>query len=374
MLIAVAALSVWVARNLYWAEFEVPTPLRGEAAVNPFYAAERFTERLGARAEWDCVLTLPDADAVLVVSDWRWSLSTPRAQAMQAWVEQGGRLVVDRTVLGDTAFENWSGIHIRRPRPASTRSGPRVVTSPCRSLVPIADGNTDPTMPSGFRLCDSQPGTGLDTSAPSEWALGDALGSQVGRVRVGRGTVTAINAVPFTERQLFAGDHAALLVAASRLREGDDVRFLSETDYPSLLTLMWQRGWPVVIVLLAAVAVWLWRVGVRFGPPTAPVVVARRSLEEQIRGTGDFTRRYGAGAPLVRATVRALDEAARRAIPGYAALHGDARLTALAAASGTTHDALAAAIDAGDEPHHAADAIHTLETARRALQRRHTRT
>ena len=78
------------------------------------------------------------------------------------------------------------------------------------------------------------------------WALHGEKGMQAVRVRVGRGSVTVINAVPFRIRGLFHGDHAWLLVNATQMKRGDEIHFLSEDEYPGLLALAWMRGWPVV--------------------------------------------------------------------------------------------------------------------------------
>src|SRR5687767_6284010 len=99
--IALAALVWWIADRTYWDEVKVPMPLKGEAAVNPFYAAQRFSERLGARTSWAQTLELPDTDGVIVLSSWHWSLSAPRRERLERWVEAGGRLVVDYSLVGD---------------------------------------------------------------------------------------------------------------------------------------------------------------------------------------------------------------------------------------------------------------------------------
>jgi hypothetical protein len=201
------------------------------------------------------------------------------------------------------------------------------------------------------------------------WTLRDATGLQAIRVQVGRGTVTEINAEPFRGRDLFDADHGWLLVAATELRPGDDVHFLSEDDHPSLLALAWQHGAPVIVLGLALVALMLWRGAVRFGPIETPQDPARRSLAEQIRGTGRFVLRHGSGASLHAAAVRALEDTARRRVPAYARLRPDERIDALARLTRFDRGALAAAI------HHAGhrraqelrDTIALLETARRTI-------
>lgn len=372
VLLAVVALAIWVSRNVYWAEVQVPTPLRGEAAVNPFYATERVVRQLGASATWDRVLSLPRADGVLILSDWRWSLSETRAQRVQAWVEQGGRLIADQGVASDPAFRQWAGVGMRDLRGQAIREARRRQAGGCLAITPSGTG-ADAAR--GFTLCGARPDTIFDAPMTTEFALGDTLGAQVVRVRVGRGVVTVINASPFRERQIFLGDHAALLVTAAQLRRGDDVHLLAESEFPSILALAWMRGWPVVVLLLVCLCGWVWRVATRFGPALGAEATARRSLEEQIRGTGDFTRRYGAGHPLLAATRRALEERAVRTITGYARMSGDGQIAALAAATGVAPDAIASALVAeSSQSQQFGEALRTLETVRRSLHSRRTRT
>ena len=109
--LSLAALIAWVANNTYWGDTKVPMPLKGEALTNPFYAVQRFAEALGARTAWDRVLITPPADSVIVLSAWNWNLTTGRREAFERWVESGGRLVIDQTLVGgEEEFERWSGI------------------------------------------------------------------------------------------------------------------------------------------------------------------------------------------------------------------------------------------------------------------------
>jgi hypothetical protein len=125
------------------------------------------------------------------------------------------------------------------------------------------------------------------------------------------------------------------------------------------------------MVALAALGLWLWRNGVRSGrlaPEDPPV---RRSLAEQIRGTGRFALYHDGGEPLHAATVRALDEAARRRVTAWAVLDPRARVRALAAMAGVAPDALDFALhdSRARSPHDLRDTLALLETVRRALIR-----
>lgn len=48
VVLVVLGLGTLVAMNTYWGEVQVPAALRGAAARNPFYAAQRLAESLGA--------------------------------------------------------------------------------------------------------------------------------------------------------------------------------------------------------------------------------------------------------------------------------------------------------------------------------------
>jgi hypothetical protein len=341
--VGLALLVVWIARNTSWVETQVPMPLKGEALRNPFYAAQRFSEVLGARTSVDHVLAIPPSDAVIVLAAWHWSLTDGRRKAMEAWVESGGRLVVDQTLAGgQDEFEHWSGI-VHHPREADELKKAIDARGGCREYreegadVDIARGAT-------YRMCEISIFATLSTQKAPEWALRDQKEIQALRVAVGRGSVTVINAVPFRYRNFLEEDHARIFVAATELRRGDEVHFLTEDDHPSLLALAWQYGAPVVILGLTIVALALWRGGIRFGPLAAPLQTARRSLAEQIRGTGQFALRHGGGEALHAAAVRALDEAAARRVSSYARLSAKERAAALGRLTGIEPASLAAAI------------------------------
>ncbi len=155
----------------------------------------------------------------------------------------------------------------------------------------------------------------------------------------------------------------------AQLRHGDLVLFLTEEDHASLPSLMWRFGAPAVLLLLACAALALWRAGPRFGPPAARAVTARRSLAEQIRGTGQFALRFGGGNALHAAAARALRDAAIRRFPGYDHMSSEERVAALAKASGINAEDLGPVLNRSGarSTHELRNAIAILETARRSL-------
>src|SRR5688572_9536726 len=311
--VLLAALVVYVARNTYWADMPIPTPPKGDAVTNPFFAAQRFAEALGAATKRAHSPVVRSPRSVIVLSAWHWDLSLERQAAIMRWVESGGRLVVDRLLSGDVSeFESWSGVEWDFNEAAAERydesnddDTPHPECSPVEEVAPQSG--------TSYSVCGLH-FSFVRTSRPMQWALRDAMGLQAVRVGVGEGSVTVINVVPFTRRSLFDGDHAALFVAATRLQRGDEVLFLTEDDHPSLLALLWIYGAPSVELSLLLLALFLWRGTARFGPMLALPDPRRRSMAEQIRGSGYFALRFGEGASLHEAAVRALTEAARRRI------------------------------------------------------------
>ena len=363
------ALGVFVARNTYWEDETFPLPPKGEAITNPFYVAQRFAEELGASTRRDRSLVLPSPQSVMVLSAWHWDLSPQRQAAIERWVESGGRLVVDRMLTGDlTEFTSWSGLEWDYDEDGADAFYEKHQDddTPLEECEPVEE--IAPRTGPSYSLC------GIDfsfvkTSRPMEWALRNETGHQALRVAVGQGSVTLVNVAPFTHRSLFDGDHADLLVAATQLRHGDDVVFVTEDDHPSLLALLWIYGAPSVALSLVLVALFLWRGAARFGPTMAPPEPRRRSMAEQIRGSGSFALKFGEGAPLHEAAVRALNEAARRRIPAYSRLPRPQRAAALGKATGMDGDAIVLAIDGASKrrPKELPNTLALLECARRQL-------
>jgi hypothetical protein len=375
VLLAVALLIAWIARNTYWDEVTVPMPIKGEARTNSMYAAQRLAETLGATVHAQRRRdSLPDASAVIYLSYWSWNLVPSRREQLQRWVESGGRLVADRSLIGgERELEDWTGIE-RSKLPASEddasgRSEGSERGDDCVELETETAAPDPSTTRAFYFVCGVDHGSRLTSRRRPGWILSDAAGMQALRVDIGRGSFTLLNANPFENRELFEGDNALLFVAATGIDRGDSIHLLSEEKSRSLLDLIWMHGAPVVMLSLGVIALALWRGGLRFGPPAGVPDPARRSLAEQIVGTGRFTLRFGGGRALHAAAVRALHETAHRYVTGYAGMQSDTRIAALARNTGLDESSLAEAINYAG-PRRAGElrkVLALLETARRRI-------
>lgn len=389
--VLIVALGVWIARNTYWDEVEIQMPAQGEAVTNPFYAQQHLVESLGARSLWQHVPgSIPPAHAVLVLSNFNWSLIDARRERIQKWVEAGGRLVIDRSVVGgEEQLSRWSGISrysvVRRKADAQGKSNDAGKTnSRGGARNPDDDSDSDkadtqddeaPENASGSQgpsmtVCGFNRFSRLQSARKASWTLrSPKLGTQAMRVSLGQGSVTLVNAQPFTNYELLQCQHGYLFASATQLHRGDDVWFMTEDRGPSLLSVIWTTAAPVVLIGLGLIVLWLWRASIRFGPIAAPTEAARRSLAEQILGTGQFTIRIGGGAALHAAAVRALLETADRQIPGFSRLGSEARVAAIARLAFVDASDLAAAINRSgpQQSHELRQRLALLEAARRAV-------
>jgi len=385
----IAALIAWFMRSIEWVETDVPTPARGEAARDRFYVAKQLARRLGASVTTVHDLErMPPVGATLLIGSRRWSMFPGREAALRRWVDAGGRLVVLQSAWsaeGETP--RWVPMRsapLRRDGPAAPASAAAAAASAPRDidafLALLAKGAPcddfvepewiDPAFGAArhYRLCGQQIRV-LHAAAPT-WLLRSSEGAVAARVGYGRGDITA-NALDgsFDNRALVRDDGALAFAAMLQLREGDTVWFFDEETRARFLSLLWDRGAPALLLAGAAIMLLLWRSGTRFGPLLADTARARRSVGEQVRRTAAFIA-AGGGAALHRASVRALEEEARRSIAGYATLLG-ARERAEAIARSTREDAasLGAAMSPLQRPdrHRLATAIARLERARRAL-------
>ena len=380
LLVLLALLVTYIARNSYWITETQNTPPKGEALRNPFYAIQKFAQNVGAQTEWrQGLITLPPTDSVIVLSSWHWNLLPRRQEALKQWVSGGGRLIADSSLIGaDDDLKAWTGltheaIRLDKP-PAQKLPATKTVLvrgKLCRQAT-VSNGETNNAASRGaFTIC-LDIGDRLQSQQQPEWLVTDDEGMFAARLRIGRGSFTLTSGTPFQFLSALDGDHAQLFAAAAQLRKGDRIYFISDNEFDSLLTLMWRYGAPVIVLALALVALALWRGSARFGPLTATPDLARRSLGEQIRGTGWFTVRHGGGAALRTAAVRALFETARRRIVSFDRLPAEERVIALAKISETDPGALAEAINFSGprRPGDLRDTLALLETARRTILNR----
>lgn len=394
----VVALFAWFMRAIEWVDTEVPYPARGEAARDRFYVAKQLASRLGASVTTVRNFErLPPPGATLVLGSHRWSMFPGREAALRRWVDDGGHLVVLQSAWSAEAdtprwvpmrsarlprtdsAEGAASAAARAAASATAASAPGTpadriaamlakATARCNDFVEPDWIDSAFGAPRRYRVC-GEPIRVLRPDAPT-WLLVGSDGAVAARVGYGRGEITA-NAIEgsFDNRTLLRDDGALALAAMLQPRPGEPIWFFDEETRARFLAVLWDNGAAALLLAAAAIALLLWRGGTRFGPLLADAPPARRSIGEQVRRTAAFIA-AGGGAALHRASVRALEEEARRSLPGYTGLVGAReRSEAIAQRTKTDPAALAAAMSlpARADRHRLAAAIARLERARRAL-------
>lgn len=417
----VLALFGWVVYNTRWEEIEVDDPARGTAATDEDYALRRILASVGATLEVRTSLEpFPPADATLVLESRLWNIFPEREAHLKAWVEAGGHLVMQGGLAHNTQELAWVPLSTVAPRekdsrvalsaeppdsaPSDSEDGDDLQHIDAKTKRRLQIGtfsqncwdyveSASTTIPAfgpdrTFRGCGGPVAIRSLNHVEPTWGLEFARTSSnkhapftapsrmlALRVAVGRGDVTA--ASPFLasgNRGLLRGDNALIVAAVLQAAPGRTIWIVRDEAREPLLGWMWHEARTPFLLALAAIALALWRLMVRFGPREAQPPQARRSMGEQVRGTGQFIAGSDPRA-LHAATRQAFEAVARRRVEGWAELDDAARIEALAATlrppNALDRAALQAAmnIGGGATPPQILAAIAVLEQARRALLR-----
>jgi hypothetical protein len=429
----VAALATWVAFQLHWETITVPTPAKGEALTNPYYALEHFVVHLGLHPQEISTVRGLQPEAVLIFEESGDELTHPPVAVLESWVESGGRLVISSMLLeAYPALRAWSGIKrahaLRTPAvvkpaspapaagnaassapadnnppspapaagnaasPAHAESKPgssapaeaKPAAPPPGRLSKTGSGADCPLMtvradgvPTGqsFRVCVAGPALAYDGEHPPAWSLSDDRGMHVIRTGVGFGEITVLEPADVLSNSLLKrADHAEMFAAAAGLRHGDTLLIFHPATAVPLPVLLWRLIAPAILFLLAALLALAWRHAPRFGPPLPLPSPLRRSLAEQIRANARFAWRTRSLGGLRASARRSLDEAAARYIAGYGSLDASQRAERLADLTGLDPAAILAARDAraARRLNEERAAITLMEVCRRILLRMHS--
>ncbi|MGZ5193797.1 MAG: DUF4350 domain-containing protein [Ramlibacter sp.] len=370
LLLAAAAMA-WFVTATEWAEVDVTQPAKGEAAKNRLYATQSVLRTLGARVVRRKDLdALPPARGHLVLASPHWDLFPERAKHLRDWVEHGGHLVMPTSRVDHPRLKPWLPlVAAKSPGEADFKPGK---DRDCRQAVAVAAAGIEPAE-GNLRICG--PPYFFQYAAAAgvtpEWSLHSSRGSEMLRVAVGQGSVTVVGPwATANNEHVLRADNAVALVEALQVGAGSELWFVDEESREPLFQWLWGTAWVALVLLLLALAAFVWRDAPRFGPLAGAPGRGRRSMTEQVAGTGHFLQRHGAAA-LQAAQVRALHETAARHLRRYARLDSLQRAQAIAAATGLDEHALAQALrtrsrDAAELP---AD-LRLLELARRRIGER----
>jgi len=378
---------------------EIPRGYQGEAARNPYLAAQRLLERMGtpvrSLADLTGLAEAPPADATLIIPTARRTLSEARARELLHWVESGGHLVVVSWQLFDDQNRDpdfvLDPIGVRQylneapeekpqdeapapeePAPLVTRTG--ALDPEDEADEPVVARATFPDRATPLQVeFDPAFRIELDPAATEAriFEIADANGAHLVTLRKGRGLVTALTDDYFLTQPLIEDwDHAELAYRIAHFEERAGPVWIVRGDaYPGALTLLWRHAWMVAASALLVLALWLWSASRRFGPLAPDPASERRELMEHVRASGRFQWRHAAAPALLAATREALLERVRERHPSFATLAPAEQAEALAELSGLPRERVlrALAFRTDTEAGRFAQNVGTLEKIRRSL-------
>lgn len=291
----------------------------------PYLAAERMFEAMNVATSQISALQqaadLPD-HSTLILPAGRGGMTLSARAAVRAFVTRGGHLLIESESWenGDPVFRELGLRRSEAPEPDYDLDW--IITSwtdqyryPSQSAE-----SDDPTLllvqwdeESPPLLVTSLGGELLDTDEPARRIDGED-GTRMLQRRLGEGLITAVNDISFAQNwRIGRNDNAQLL-------------WLIVNDQPDLAHVAWFRtrpaslwAWlkahamPVLISIVALLAVFIWQGLTRFGPIMADPSSERRRLSDHLSASGRFLWSAGQRANLSRAAAAcAFDAVARR--------------------------------------------------------------
>jgi hypothetical protein len=295
---------------------------------------------------------------VLVLAANRQDLDAVSARDLLGWVDRGGHLIVGAdSGSGTDLLMDLLGIE-----------------ADYESEQPEGGVTVDTvTMQDGAALrVDLLPSPRLiDENEQTVWRHEFRGGVRMLALERGEGRITVMATLAmFGNRDIGRLDHAELLAHLARSQSGE-VWMLRYLDAPSLLDWLWEHAAYALAALGAFIAVWLWRVVVRFGPLLPGPAPDRKSLLEHVRALGRFYADQGETSRLLQRVRTDAQAVFDRTAPELRGAEGSRRLKEAARLTGLRARDLVAAFDA--QPHSAKDfthAVRTLALMRSRLQRR----
>ncbi len=412
------AITWWVVENLVWEDVRIPGRPKGEAVSNQLFAAQKLLQSLGANASSDLGFkSVPEGDpslAAIVLPTQRRTLTPDQRDALEAWAEAGGHLVVVAYSLNvpgelpDTLLDKLGVTQTmkRPPTPkkdadadgaAETDEDDQVKgTKEPPSAMPwlpkpnvdcpvqydwinpglhVADSvqGSKPALPPRFpaqalRVCFDDRFS-LTSRTPPLWRTEGPHGTHALMLPLGKGRVTVLTDWFFLRNgEIGRGDHADFLVAILGPElKGLRVLLVPAEDVPGLHAQIWQHGAMVVLTLLLLLIVLLWRGGTRLGPVAVPADPVRRSLLEHVHAMGEFIWREQDARALWKSAVTMTRKRIARVLP--ATNNPDVLIRELAKRSALPESLIRESLfpEVNPDADRFARAIATLEKLRKSL-------
>jgi hypothetical protein len=356
-----------------------------EAQRNPYLALGRLLEEMGHEVRWlegpGSLDELPPAEATLLLTNSRRTLTARRAAPLLEWVRGGGHLIT-------AVHSTWERAE-RDPDPLIDPLG----LFAYRDTIDAADEDSEaedeaPEPAIGAfeellgaieaferwdltaaRLDDRRLEVDFLHSptwaAPQDvagWVAYGENGAHIAQVDLAGGRVTALTDDHFARNaRIGERDHAELWVRLiGPASEGAPVWIVISERWLGLLSQVWKHAAPAALSAACLLAAWLWHAARRFGPIRPDALPERRRWIEHLEAVGRFHWRRDRARELVGAARNGLHKALARSHPAWARLAEAERNEQIGLLSGLPADQVEAALAPERIPAGEADVIRTI--------------
>ena len=308
-----AAAAAWFLANFERTTVSVRSGYRAEALRNPWLAAERLLQRMGAKASTVRVVAelqkLPAA-GTLVLPAQRYTLTRDARQALLDWVDSGGYLIVQAEpdnqpdpLLDALLVKRFD---VRNPHGHGNAHTPAEITLPgSESAVQV----------------DLSPRLRLEAD-DAVFQFDDGSGNSIVLLERGVGLVLVLNELDFaSNRDIGEHQHAQFVWEMVNMVPGDRaVYFFNVPARLSLWAWLKEHAWAPLAGAAALLAIWLWHAAPRFGPIAPDPTRSRRRLLDHLRASGRYLWSNGGAQRMLDAARDACLRRIGRAHPDFLAL------------------------------------------------------
>ena len=274
-----------------YTEVERETGYKGKARVNPWLAAERFTEQMGEEVVSVIAWTEPEEgdSAWLVPATMLGNESFTRR--MEEWVRGGGHLIL-LIEHADAETNDWLGRH---PPPVVEPALEKMLKHARLHLHENARAEA-----SKIRFG----GVTFKVDANSRYAVSKGRGRNgvFASALLGEGRITVLtDGRIFRNRWIAENDHAALFSALIEASEYEGRVGFTRGAGLSLWNLLREHLTPILLGIAVWLLLWLWKSLSRFGPlesATPPPVL--RGYGHHLEALGHFHWKFDRAAALLR--------------------------------------------------------------------------
>jgi len=311
-----------------------------EARANPFYAAEKFLETVGKKAESQKNYSILDEDLqpydALIIESTRVGLTESKRQRINDWISSGGHLIVLATEFYDydlgtsrDVFLDELGVRLYE----NYDYGWGEQTDDRLTKVTFNDTQEITTISFSYENYLQ------DDSGEATFIGGNEYSDLFVQYTLDEGMITVVTDMDIWKNySIGSHDHAMFLYQL--VGGAENVWFLYNTIQPSLLSVIVDLIPMVVISFILLIIVILFSASWRKGTPKSDDLRIQREIMQHIEAAGEFSYRNDDGHALLSEIMRSLESRLTKSIHQYSRISDEEKLSKLSQLSGKSKSEL----------------------------------